>query len=223
MSTGTEKVNDLSALEATITSSSPSEDKEDRAVWYVWQCENPECKNPNTPGCVRCSRCKIKTYCGRPCQKADWKMHKKVCRKLPTKLVSWVEKIRTYIAVMRNDVDGVFEIWQDVFDEYKTSTPPLKRGVVVVDLGEQTVEPNLVLPDGSKPGKTVIKDKRSFIWKYVGADNESFLVADEYARLRHLMASYDPERQFVLMVLCSDPTEGGSCHIEEVIKALPGV
>lgn len=235
-------------------------------VWHVWQCENPECKKPNVAGCSRCSKCKIKAYCGHHCQKSDWKFHKQVCTRLPIKLVSWVEKIRTYISIMRNDPDGTFEIWQDVYDEYKGNptvpsnppsgnltvpfNPPLtntsetltstssatspdgrgvwgqhapKRGVVVVDLAEQSIEPNLVLPDGSKPGKTVIKDKRSFIWKYVADNNESFLVADEYARLRYLMANYNPENEFVLMVLCSDEDieNGQTCHIEEIIKVSP--
>jgi len=33
----------------------------------------------------RCTRCGEARYCSRECQKADWKQHKKVCGKIPTK------------------------------------------------------------------------------------------------------------------------------------------
>jgi len=31
-------------------------------------------------GAQRCSRCRAVSYCGKGCQKADWKVHKPACR-----------------------------------------------------------------------------------------------------------------------------------------------
>lgn len=42
-------------------------------------CHKRQSQLPNV--LKRCAKCKTKLYCGRECQKADWKNHKKVCGK----------------------------------------------------------------------------------------------------------------------------------------------
>ena len=42
---------------------------------------NKPCGHCGKPeGKQRCSRCKVVYYCGRECQQADWKEHKKTCQ-----------------------------------------------------------------------------------------------------------------------------------------------
>ncbi len=41
--------------------------------------EDGQCSVCSKEGSKRCSRCKVVYYCGRVCQKKDWKIHKKVC------------------------------------------------------------------------------------------------------------------------------------------------
>jgi hypothetical protein len=31
-------------------------------------------------GAQRCSRCRTVSYCGKVCQKADWRLHKLICK-----------------------------------------------------------------------------------------------------------------------------------------------
>ena len=51
--------------------------------------ESPACANckktataANLASLKACAKCKTTQYCGRDCQKADWKTHKKVCAKV---------------------------------------------------------------------------------------------------------------------------------------------
>lgn len=87
--------------------------------WYVWQCDNPKCSEPNKPNCNRCPRCQTSAYCSTKCQKVDWSLrHKLFCKTIPKRIVTEVEKMRNYIAILRNDHKGCKNIWADVYDEY---------------------------------------------------------------------------------------------------------
>ncbi|KAF2621324.1 hypothetical protein BU25DRAFT_354671 [Macroventuria anomochaeta] len=53
--------------------------------------QTPSCANCRETAAVKglqnlkaCTRCKTTRYCGRDCQKADWKVHKKVCSRIAT-------------------------------------------------------------------------------------------------------------------------------------------
>jgi hypothetical protein len=179
--------------------------------WSTWQCEYKECLNPNRDS-RRCTKCMIKAYCSAECQKNDWPMHKHSCKEFPQQLVGWVEDIRKYIAIMRNDPEGILGVWNDVYDEYSKSTPR-KRGAVTIDLCDHLDAPELGKID------TLIQDKKAYIWRYVSATDETFQKSkNEYQRLLQLLASYDPETEFVLLVFCSNSTTGKMCHIEEIIR-----
>ncbi|EFJ29337.1 hypothetical protein SELMODRAFT_91741 [Selaginella moellendorffii] len=41
--------------------------------------DTPKCADCGAPAEKRCSRCKNDWYCGRSCQVANWKIHKKIC------------------------------------------------------------------------------------------------------------------------------------------------
>ena len=41
------------------------------------ECSNPLCTNE---GSLICTACRLVQYCGQPCQKADWRRHKKECK-----------------------------------------------------------------------------------------------------------------------------------------------
>ena len=47
-----------------------------KSYWSL--CSNPNCCKPEST--QRCSKCKYVWYCGRECQVADWKSHKKMCK-----------------------------------------------------------------------------------------------------------------------------------------------
>ncbi|KDR78152.1 hypothetical protein GALMADRAFT_278463 [Galerina marginata CBS 339.88] len=55
------------------------------AVWngpYVRRCEGPACGKlefRDVEKLQQCTTCKLSSYCGRACQKADWESHKTVC------------------------------------------------------------------------------------------------------------------------------------------------
>lgn len=49
------------------------------------ECAKKGCSNEGTH---LCKRCQIASYCSRSCQKADWKSHKKACKKSVQPLVS---------------------------------------------------------------------------------------------------------------------------------------
>lgn len=51
-------------------------------------CSNPNCDKVEThpKQFMLCSRCNWSAYCGRDCQVSDWKIHKKNCKELATKV-----------------------------------------------------------------------------------------------------------------------------------------
>ena len=53
------------------------------------------CANCGTPASLRCSKCKILTYCGRQCQKAHWPAHKALCRESKLMLYTICDRIHT--------------------------------------------------------------------------------------------------------------------------------
>ena len=53
----------------------------------VWQCDNPACgKTPDAKtDLLKCARCERVRYCSRACQKADWTVHKLMCKPIKPK------------------------------------------------------------------------------------------------------------------------------------------
>jgi hypothetical protein len=45
-------------------------------------CAKCACKEAATAQFKTCQQCKVTFYCGKACQKADWKAHKKLCADL---------------------------------------------------------------------------------------------------------------------------------------------
>jgi hypothetical protein len=203
-----------------------------KEFWNVWQCENPSCVKPNVANCILCSTCSIKSYCGPKCRNEDKSSHSNVCGIVPLKMRNWVKKLRTYVALLQNDEERTSAILEDVYSEYKDNG---KRGAVVVDLGQQKIETNVIMPMNSssssltieqtenkkKKEKSIIKDKHSFVWHYVSADNEAFVKEPRYAKLVHLMKNYNPAKEFVLLVICIDHLTNKHCFIESVVGGTP--
>ncbi|EIN07524.1 hypothetical protein PUNSTDRAFT_136202 [Punctularia strigosozonata HHB-11173 SS5] len=55
-------------------------------------CEEEKTADINTPGktsLMRCSGCKVTRYCGKACQREDWRVHKEFCKIL--KSARWVQ------------------------------------------------------------------------------------------------------------------------------------
>lgn len=46
-----------------------------------YACGNDNCENVGT-GYKKCGTCKIQRYCSKECQKAHWKKHKSMCKRL---------------------------------------------------------------------------------------------------------------------------------------------
>lgn len=246
--------------------------------WHVWQCDNPNCEEPNKPNCNRCPRCQTSAYCSKECQKMDWLLrHKLFCKATPKRIVTEIERIRNYIAILRNDHKGCKNIWADVYDEYihgadtkvpvNPTPPPVyssrraiakaaeklkleaektaatipvavveaktekveelesvkkpsakRRGVVIFNLAEQELEPDVrcSVPknaDGTGTSE-MIRDKRTMVWAYAAATRPEFL-QKTYLHLSHLMKTYDPENSFVVMVI------SGVHHIEFILTLDP--
>ena len=60
-------------MEVVYSSSNNKQNKSFESI-----CDNPAC---NKPGLKHCDRCNLVSYCSRECQKKDWKVHKKMCKK----------------------------------------------------------------------------------------------------------------------------------------------
>jgi len=60
-------------------------------------CENPTCASL---GVKNCSRCGLARYCGRDCQTADWKAHKRVCKGKPAKQQEHRAEVRAALSAV---------------------------------------------------------------------------------------------------------------------------
>mmetsp|Transcript_8311 Transcript_8311/g.23433 ORF Transcript_8311/g.23433 Transcript_8311/m.23433 type:complete len:448 (-) Transcript_8311:31-1374(-) len=100
-----------------------------------WMCRR--CGKPG--GTRKCSQCKMVRYCGRACQRQDWKSHKSSCQ--PTTKMEGNMKdtalymTRNYVAEMfdfiRMEMEAAYEV-----DASGEGRPPLRRAefVVLIDL-----------------------------------------------------------------------------------------
>ena len=43
------------------------------------RCFSVTCKQPSSTGLMKCTRCKVASYCTKDCQVADWPIHRRVC------------------------------------------------------------------------------------------------------------------------------------------------
>ena len=67
----------------------------------VHSCDHCGKTNAN----AQCSRCKSAYYCGRECQSASWKEHKKICNKSP-QAFSYTDKINEIHDIITTDAGG---------------------------------------------------------------------------------------------------------------------
>eukprot|EP01083_Nonionella_stella_P071309 191465_1 len=51
------------------------------SAFIPYQKGEKKCPSCHKLATLRCSRCKTVAYCSRQCQKVDWKLHKKICKK----------------------------------------------------------------------------------------------------------------------------------------------
>lgn len=88
-------------------------------------CANPDCRaDENSLGIkmMRCSRCWQVDYCNRDCQRADWKRHKKQCRKSG----GWQSLIyEGKQAMKKKDFTRAIELFLKVLDTKKEITASL--------------------------------------------------------------------------------------------------
>jgi hypothetical protein len=70
---------DLLPLVATYAAPTPEDMWTDGLHIWVSDCFRPGC---NGAGLLRCVACQQVRYCGQPCQRFHWKMHKAECKRL---------------------------------------------------------------------------------------------------------------------------------------------
>ncbi|KZT10112.1 uncharacterized protein LAESUDRAFT_810389 [Laetiporus sulphureus 93-53] len=71
----------LEALDALV---SPPEDEVNQAPSYKQMMHCSHCFKPRSEveKLMKCSRCKVDTYCSKQCQRADWSLHKEKCDRI---------------------------------------------------------------------------------------------------------------------------------------------
>jgi hypothetical protein len=106
--------------------------------------------------------------------KEDKKVHDLCCKIIPEKYVKWVEEIRTAIANMQNDRDGCLAIHEDIKEKYKNNSDTKRRGTIVIDLAQQTIETDVVMPTLKKDlKKDLKKEERKLSSSSASAANQN--------------------------------------------------
>ena len=198
-----------------------------------------------------CAGCRITWYCSEKCQKEDWSArHKLTCTRLPDKQVQWIGNIRQHMAMLKNNKEMCRDMFRDAQKEYLKDFDPVvdandkvsvcRRGVLCIDLSHQTHETN-VIPDGVVPDKvrSALEKKRAeaaarlggaqdiefqaFVYKYLCLNDAAIQEQpDNFRRIISLMNKYDPDKQFVVMIMCSDDGDASTgaeqANISEIIS-----
>lgn len=181
----------------------------------IWYCDNLSCTDTRKET-VKC-KCKTVAYCSAKCQLKHWPRHKLNCDKVTELEAKWVERIRTHLHMMRKNEACRYNIWEDVYNQYKKIG---KRGVVISDI---TVDIKPEIDNSSNnndESKIMFKNPMANVWNYFPNDDDMFKV-DKYKYVLDLTKKYNPENQFILMVFCSDEPSGKTCHMTEIFGITP--
>ena len=186
-----------------------------------WTCDYEQCPTPTFIG-KRCTRCGLNAYCSTACQKRDWKNHKLTCQDMTDKLSreqwSWLTRAKNYIGDIKNENASRKTLWMDSYEAYDKKK---ERGLVLVQLNDQ-VKNTKILPEHKTDA--LLKVNKAFFYHWSPSTNAAYNGTDpeskRFQRAIRLMNTYDPESEFVLMVVCCDEENPNKivCNVEYILK-----
>ena len=158
-------------------------------------CDN--CFKPFFEGIKRCSQCKSRHFCCKECQKADWKTHKKICKKINEKCFIHRENIYECVNSLLHVIDKNESVLQYcAYNALDLSEMVEKKEIIIVEegdysyLGSDQLNENIIYIELNKTD--MILEQLLEVWKYkIGRSYEYKEIKDTILILEKLHNSLD--------------------------------
>jgi hypothetical protein len=108
---------------------------DDQKCMYLKMCQHCDKTETQMDSALlmKCQRCKVTYYCSKDCQVADWKIHKKLCEKFSSGVVSR-SAIKTSQTTISSFVESnYFGIAREVYKKTQEYSVPKKELLVEID------------------------------------------------------------------------------------------